>query len=435
MAKRALIILLTLLYACGGPPKPVPFPANEDEFPQPQTQKIKMPEANKTSWLPSFREKKPARVSKVTYEYAKDSVFRLEAFQTMHQPIDSNIIKLEDIPSTPLAFISLKKNKIHPSIIQLGQAQKNKVERASVESIFTKGILELGQDQGLPGTSVKSIVQDKLGRLWMSTDNGVCVYNGESIYTWYKRQGMSRDVKNNLCIDKNGHIWAAGNGVDEIIPEKGIIRHYGKKEGLNTDRVVAVDIDSLGKIYISELNGIDIYDPVEKTSVYVGREQGMDPGLNINHVTVDRLGRIWAASNCGGINIIDAKSEKLYHLKDKQGLGNNDCRSIIVDRSNKIWMGNWYGGVDYYDPATGSFLHLRLKHGLSMLYINQVMQDSKGHILISNLDRGLDIFDPLKRKFCHLYGKQGVVKSTVFCTFEDNENRVWFGTNGAGVLC
>jgi ligand-binding sensor domain-containing protein len=432
---RLAYILLVLLYACGGPPTSVPFPVSEDEFPQPQAQKVKDPVVNKTEWTPSFREKKPAKISKLTYEYPKDTSFHLEAFQPMPKALDSNIITIEDLPSTPIAFSSLKKNKVKPSIVQLGQPQRTEVGRAAVETIFTKGILELSQDQGLPGTSVKSIAQDKLGRLWMVTDNGLCMYNGESIYTWYKRHGLSRDMKNNLAIDKNGHIWVSGNGLDELIPEEGIIRHYGKKEGLTTDRIVALDIEKDGKIYISELDGIDIYDPVEQTCIHAGREDKMEVSLGINHVTVDKQNRIWVASNCGGINIIDPKVEKMYHLKMDQGLGNNDCRAIMTDRNNKIWMGNWNGGVDCYDPQTGSFLHLRIKNGLSMHYIHHLMEDSKGRILISNLDRGLDIFDPVKRQFCHMYGKQGIVKSTVYCSFEDSENRIWFGTNGAGLLC
>jgi ligand-binding sensor domain-containing protein/serine phosphatase RsbU (regulator of sigma subunit) len=434
MLRHLLLFTGLLLFSCQGPPGSVPFPKDQREFPPALAVPIKIPPAKKMNWVPSGREKKPAHRGKLVMEYSKDSSFQMEAFQPLRQALDSNIIKLEDLPSVPLSLKDLQKKKIHPSIVQLGHAHVVNAGKPVVESVFTKGILEFGQDQGLPGTEVHGIVEDKLGRMWFSTDNGLCMFNGESVFSWYKKQGLSRDLKNNLCIDKQGHIWAAGGGVDEIIPEQGIVRHYGKKEGLTSDRVVSVDIDTTGKLYINQVEGVDIYDPVAQTCIHIGEKQGLAIGLNIHHTIMDHVGRIWIASNCGGVSIIDPASEKMYLLKDKNGLGNNDCRTVIADRENKIWMGNWYGSVDCYDPETGVFLHLRQKHGLKFSYIYDLMQDKKGLIWISYLDYGIGAIDPKTRKMLHLYGKKGVVKSTVRCAFEDSEERLWFGTNGAGVL-
>lgn len=428
------LILISIIFSCKGPHETVPFPEDEDEFPQPVPVTIKIPEGKKVHWSPSPKKmKKPVRMN-IRYISSKDSVFRLEAFQPLPQPLDSHIIMPGQMPSVDIALKKLKKQKVRPSIILMGEPEKTKAALPVVENEFTKGLLELGQDQGLPGTQVHSIAQDRLGRLWFSTDNGLCFFDGETIYALNKKLGLSRNIKNNICIDKKGHIWAAGNGADEIIPEEGIVRHYGKKEGLYSDRVVAVDMDSTGVIYFSEAEGVDIYNPADQTCLHIGKEEGLSIALNINRVTTDSKGRIWVASNCGGVNIIDPANEKMYLLTDKQGLGNNDCRSIIADKQNKIWMGHWNGGVDCYDFETGILLHLREKNGLGLRYICNIMQDGSGLIWISCLDKGLDIFDFAKRRIAHLFGKEGVIKSTVLCSFEDIEGRIWFGSNGAGVV-
>jgi ligand-binding sensor domain-containing protein/serine phosphatase RsbU (regulator of sigma subunit) len=424
-----------ILWSCQGPPEEVQFPTDQNEFPQPTTAKFKMPAAKTIFWQASPNQSKPGYLSKIYVTESKDSVFRLESFVPVKQPLDSHVIKLHDLPSVPLSLTKLEDRKLHPSIIILGTPQKTKALQPIVETMFTRGLVELGQDQGLPGTEVHSIKQDTLGRLWLSTDNGVCLYDGENIYTWYKRHGLSRDVKNKLCIDRKGHIWAPGNGVDELIPEQGIVRHYGKKEGLSSNRVVGITKGVGSLLYIYTVDGVDIYDQASQTYKHIGKENGLSPGLNINSVTVDHNRRIWMASNCGGINIYDPQKERMYFLTEKQGLGNNDCRSIIAGKNNKIWMGNWNGGVDCYDPDNGLFLHLRTKNGLCFPYINDLMQDRSGIIWISCLDRGLDAYDPVTRKIQHLYGKHEIIKSTVECSLEDSQGRIWFGSNGAGLVC
>jgi ligand-binding sensor domain-containing protein/serine phosphatase RsbU (regulator of sigma subunit) len=412
----------------------VPFSVDEEEFPQPATAPLKVPPGRRVEWLPVQKDNKHPFTANVHFSDFKDSVFRLNPFMNLSHPPDSHMVQLSDLPFVKLSLKNLKKNKVHPSFILLGEPEVNKAGTAVVENIFTKGILEFGQDQGLPGTEVQSIARDKIGRLWLSTSNGVCAYDGENVYSWYKKQGLSSDVKNNICVDKLGHIWAAGNGVDEIIPEQGLVKHYGKKEGLYSNRVVAVHIDSVGKIYISEVEGVDILNPAEETCTHIGKEDGLSVVLNINSITTDKKGRIWIASNCGGVNIFDPLAEKMYLLKDQNGLGNNDCRSIIAAHDEKIWMGHWNGGVDCYDPVSGKLLHLKMKNGLGKNYIINLMEDSNGRIWICLLDAGLEVYDPSVRKLCHLYGEPGVVKSTVFCTFEDPDHRIWFGTRGAGML-
>lgn len=43
----------------------------------------------------------------------------------------------------------------------------------------------LGVKDGLPQLSVHAIYQDKLGRIWFGTEEGLCIYNGEEM-TGYK---------------------------------------------------------------------------------------------------------------------------------------------------------------------------------------------------------------------------------------------------------
>jgi ligand-binding sensor domain-containing protein/serine phosphatase RsbU (regulator of sigma subunit) len=343
------------------------------------------------------------------------------------------MLGLGDLPSVALSMQDLVPHKVTPKIVVLQKPKKTKAGSPQVENQFTDGLMELGQDQGLAGTTVSGIAQDQEGTLWIATDNGLCAYDGESIYTYLKSSGLSRDTKNSICVDQKGHIWAAGNGVDEIIPEAGIVKHYGKKEGLTSNAIGSVMIDSKGRICLTGRQGVDFYDPQKGTCVHLGAAQGLSSDY-INCMTEDHAGRFWFASNGGGVNIYDPATSKLYLLNETNGLSNNDIRALCCDREGRIWLGGWNGGIDLFDIQQNTYYQLRLKHGIAFHYIWDIIQDSKGRMWIAYQGRGADVYDPQTRKIHHVYGKEGISKSTVYALFEDKDQCIWMGCSVAGVV-
>ncbi|MGZ4089053.1 MAG: two-component regulator propeller domain-containing protein, partial [Bacteroidia bacterium] len=419
---------------CSGPPAHIEVPSNTAADKNPGLIAITAPVPVKATWVPSSKGLQKARVEAASFIPFTDSVFDVQAMHPLAAAPDSSLLDLYSLPSVALDLKTLPVKKVKPEIVLLGRPLKVKAGLPLVEDKFAKGLMEMGQDQGLPGTAVSSLLQDSAGRLWMATDNGLSVFNGEYIYTWLKRSGLSRDRKNTVCLDKKGHIWAAGNGVDEIIPEEGIVRHYGKQQGLTTNSAASAMTDSKGRICILSNEGLDILDPAEQTVIHIGKNEGLAVSLYINRMIEDHEGRLWLAGNGGGVSIYDPARKKLYTLTDKHGLSNNDIRSIIEDKNGAIWMGGWNGGVDCFDHKRGVFYHLRRKHGIAFHYIHSLLQDHNGKMWIAYLGAGVDIYDPVKRAISHIYGKEGIAKSNSLCLLETSDSCVWIGTNGGGVI-
>ncbi len=425
--------IILLLLSCGKNNNTIHFPENENEFPEPNAVNINLPKPIKTFWSASTKGKPKARILKTHTQIFKNPTFEVNPVHALLVPLDSNIVQFDKLPSVSLNLKSLPSKKIKPEIVLLGTPKKVKAQIPVVENQFVNSILEIAQDQGLPGTSVHSIVQDKNGRLWMATDNGLCFFDGEFIYTYLKRTGISRDMKLSLCIDKNGHIWAAGNGVDEIIPEQGIVRHYGKAQGLFTNAVGSVFLNNNKQVFVTSGEGVDIIDLSTENIIHLSTKEGLATNY-INKITQDKEGRLWFASNGGGVNIYDSKKQKIYSLRASQGLSNDDIRAVICDNAGNMWFGGWNGGVDKYNTKTGNFYHLKVKHGLAFSYIHSLIQDHKGHIWIGCQESGTDLFDPVNLTIEHIYGQSGIAKSTVYSLFEDNAHCIWMGTSSAGIV-
>lgn len=392
---------------------------------------FKSPTANTFEWQPAPPAKNPARVVPTKYKLFEETPFYTQRFKNLKAPPDSILLPFNSLPHKSFSFKGTEK-KISPRIIKLGQPLKVKAQLPLVEDLSTCGIMHLSADQGLPSTVVNGIAQDNEGRLWMATEHGLCQYDGQFFYTWFKQNGISRDELRFIYKDSRDHLWVGGSGVDEIIPSEGVIRHYGRIQ-LGNNGIVSVKEDSRGRMIFALIEGIAIFDPKTDVLKILGPETGITKAV-VNTLMIDRQERIWLALNGGGVNILDPSDNTIHFIDDKLGLSNNDIRDIMLDKNGNVWMGGWNGGVDYYNPATGAFHQLRVKHGLCHSYIRCFSQDEHSNIWIGCLSAGLDVYDPVQRKLFHAYGRDGVVRSDCRSIFRDKQNRMWIGTNGSGVL-
>lgn len=72
------------------------------------------------------------------------------------------------------------------------------------------GFRHITVKDGLPSSEVYCVLQDSKGYIWMSTDAGVCRYNGYSFEVFTTRDGLCDNTNFMLREDSKGRIWAAG---------------------------------------------------------------------------------------------------------------------------------------------------------------------------------------------------------------------------------
>lgn len=174
-------------------------------------------------------------------------------------------------------------------------------------------------DQGLSNNSVYSISQDKRGYMWFGTRNGLDRYDGQEFksYEILKDGLQGNNVQSLLCHD-NGELWI----------------------GLRT-------------------GGLAIFDPVsESISQYDLGSETLNRAF-IREIYLDREGRIWLATEMGGIVLIDKDGIHQFHSEsddDETRLSSNDCFSIIEDETGRIWIGCTGQDLSYFDEDRGSFI-------------------------------------------------------------------------------
>ena len=117
------------------------------------------------------------------------------------------------------------------------------------------------------------------------------------------------------------------------------------------------------------------------------------------------------------------------HFTKKEGLSNNNVRSILEDSQGNLWFGNWGAGVTRYDGDT--FTHFSDRDALSNNYVRSILEDSQGNLWFGTYGGGVSMLRG--DTITHFTENEGLSNNVVLSILEDRYGKLWFGTYGGGV--
>jgi streptogramin lyase len=151
-------------------------------------------------------------------------------------------------------------------------------------------------------------------------------------------------------------------------------------------------------------------------------ENGL-PNDFVYQVFEDKQGKIWIATNGGGISRYSGNAWTSYTVKD--GLSHNIVRAITQSPNETLWFGTYGKGICSWRPETGfekiDIPSLNTSYVLSMLAVSDSM------LLIGTLNQGLIILKDTIVSFINdIHNLSG---NTVFSLYSDHTGKVWIGNN------
>jgi ligand-binding sensor domain-containing protein len=127
-------------------------------------------------------------------------------------------------------------------------------------------------------------------------------------------------------------------------------------------------------------------------------DDGVPPGWII-WLYLDHGGRLWIASQLGGLNRIDdpaADTLRVTTYTTAGGLSSNNIRTITEDEWGRIYLGTGHG-VDRLDLETGSVKHFTVADGLPKGIIEHAYRDRQGALWFGS-QSGLSRLIPEKQE-------------------------------------
>lgn len=214
----------------------------------------------------------------------------------------------------------------------------------------------VGNDTQSKSVEIFSIMEDRGGKLWFATIDGVYIYDGQSFTPFVvdkNGKGFKNSEKNNveyILEDDAGNIWFGGRG------NVGVFRYDGKSitklplEALSGhDWAWPVLQDKRGDIWFSNWGGAYRYDGESFTTFTTA--DGL-LGNVVTRIMAAKDGNLWLA--CGGENggICRYDGESFTCISAKEGPFDEGVWTLLEDKAGFLWLGTRNTGLYRYDGAS-----------------------------------------------------------------------------------
>jgi serine/threonine protein kinase/ligand-binding sensor domain-containing protein len=258
-------------------------------------------------------------------------------------------------------------------------------------------IKQLTAADGLPSTSdVTNLLIDSQGLVWITTYGGLYNYDGLNLVRQGQEQGLDSD---------------------------NILTLYQLRDGRLLAGTYSEDRDGGG--------GLNFYDGKR------WREWPDFPSLphdqqpdslsdKVNAIAEDADGILWVGT-ATGLGRYDGSTWTRFTTTD--GLPRNNILALHVTQSNSLLIGTEAGAALYSNNRLTTF---PLDPGPKYMVID-VTEDAQGRYWFSG-DEGLRRYDPNTDLWKFFDPANTDVTSTMFGIAQDSEGRLYFGSNGHGVV-
>ena len=276
---------------------------------------------------------------------------------------------------------------------------KNYKNSRSASSILSNNIRDVISNSS--GDSIYGIYKDDDNLLWLGTsEQDVNIINEKEVKYLHTENS---NLLSNTIIDitgyKNKVFIGTNNSLSVLIKdnENYTITNYTEKEGLPSNKITYLFVDSKGALFIGTRNGLAILDSNNK--------------------------------------LID-----ITYILDDIGISDKFIGAIYEDSKENYYIGCFLGGgLIKINPNTKKYkIYKNIDNdetSLSNDCIIFINEDLDGNILVGT-SYGLNILDVNKDTFKRYTEKDGLINNTIYGILVDDSNKIWISTNeGISALC
>ena len=303
------------------------------------------------------------------------------------------------------------------------------------------------QSNSLIDDEIFCLLKDSSGLIWIGTYSGISRFNPNSNFTHFKLDpyednSISGNVIHGIYEDDDKTLWIGTNesGVNIINGES--IKHLNK-ENSNLVSDLIEDITGFKNyIFIGTNEGLSVLVKNDKTvKNYTITNYTTKDGLPSNKIRslfIDSKGYLWIGTN-KGLAILDINNNKIIditYILDEMGVSDKFIRAVYEDSKGNYYIGCFLeGGLIKINPNTKEYkIYKNIENDDSSISNNSIRyinEDLYGNILVGT-SHGINILNLSTDKFNHYTEKDGLINNTIYGILVDKNNGIWMSTN-AGI--
>lgn len=287
-------------------------------------------------------------------------------------------------------------------------------------------LMQLTTADGLPNNTIRHIMQDSQGRIWICTSNGLCRYDGNSFLNYHplrnsKETGLN-DQRTKLAYEKDGLLWINTAKDFSCFDLK-------KNKFIDFDKSNVPDIPSRNSREITDKNG-KTWRVTEDDGLYIINNKTKEtehftttsknnplPTNSLKCIFQDKDGIIWIGTDNLGISQIkEIQNDGVKYMFEGENI-----RLLARIGNEKIAVGNRSGEVRFYDQT------------LSRLLSTTQREKNTYCAMLDNKD---NLWEGTKGEGIFMNGEhiEGSLLREIYSVWQDRESRIWIGTFGEGLF-
>ena len=296
---------------------------------------------------------------------------------------------------------------------------------------------------GLLQNSVWGIQRDSRGTLWVGTNGGLQALAPQARRwkTWPHKDGLGAGGVTSVVCDPRGGVWVGTRSsrsgrfpgaVSLLSPDGRVAAVYGAQDGLDTNGVTGLLLDSRGYLWVTGRGVFRSTTPLGAVPRLRFRHVGPEDNFasRRNQPMLDHKGAVWVPGLSG---LLRFENRQWSRLDVKDGLLETPVLAVTEDTDRSLWIcyHDALGLTHLLPRSNGGFTveHFGKDQGLRSDQVYFVRTDRKGNLWVGT-DSGLDVRSGGR---WHHYGRaEGLIWDD--CNengfFADTDGSVWIGTSG-----
>lgn len=277
-----------------------------------------------------------------------------------------------------------------------------------------------GTEDGLPSSSVLSVIQAHDGYLWVGTLNGLARFDGLRFTPFSEADtpGLVSGGIVDLFEDSRGNLWAGTESAGILlINPSGEMTDLPVGIGVPGGQLSSACEDSYGNIWLKLANGGLVKYSSNKLEVINGQ---------FASVIAEKGGPVWLAEAGKLFGIMAPAGSGAMAVP--QTLTAEDLNFLLASKTGGYWrlagghIEKWIGGQRERDLGKYPWD--------PKYYVRAACEDDEGNLIVGTYGDGVYWFDA-KGGYTHLLNElsHGSVMSLTF----DREGNLWVATNGGGL--
>lgn len=299
---------------------------------------------------------------------------------------------------------------------------------------------ERNDQNSLPGNRIYTIAQDSLKQIWVSTNNGLVVFNK-------KKNSFNlilKDIIHSFSEIPGGMLFGGRKQLYIYSYQDKKITHIVDIEPSSPHLNTNFSITQMQKtnqetvVFATNQSGLYTFNPknlqIEKLPF------GTIPTLTTMYIASN--GYYYLSSFRNGLYCFDQQGELIRHYRtNNSGLSSNIIMSI-VENDNSLWLATDGGGIDILDLEKDEITSIQhIPGNNNSLPVNSVTllyKDKENNLWAGSVRGGVFAIKMVSirtYKDAALNTTYGLSEKAVISLHEDKNGILWIGTDGGGINC